>query len=80
MHQCYRDLDCLLLVGMSHVDDTGGEEESTTRELGTAPNNRPSQRRPTINCHRSDEDRTVFTESGNSDAWIATEDTLPVRR
>jgi hypothetical protein len=78
MHHRYADFERLLQVSMSHVDDTGDREEF--RNLGGAPNNRPARHKPTITAHRSDEDRTVFTESGNSDAWIATEDVVPVRR
>lgn len=32
--------------------------------------------RPTVTAHASRSDRTVFTEKGNSEAWIATDLTV----
>jgi len=34
----------------------------------------------TVTAHQSSPDRTVFTEDGNSDAWIATDLTVELRR
>jgi hypothetical protein len=34
----------------------------------------------TVSAHQSSPDRTVFTEDGNSDAWIATDLTVELRR
>ena len=31
---------------------------------------------PSVSAHQSSPDRTVFTEDGNSDAWIATDLTV----
>lgn len=36
--------------------------------------------RPTVTAHESRTDRTVFTESGNKEGWIATDLTVDVRR
>lgn len=33
-----------------------------------------------VSAHKSSPDRTVFTEDGNSDAWIATDLTVELRR
>lgn len=32
--------------------------------------------RPSVKAHSCSEDRTVFTEDGNADAWIATDLTV----
>ena len=32
--------------------------------------------RPTVTAHESQADRTVFTESGNKEGWIATDLTI----
>lgn len=32
-----------------------------------------------VSAHKSSPDRTVFTEKGNSDAWIATDLTVELR-
>lgn len=33
-----------------------------------------------VTAHRSSPDRTVFTEEGNSDGWIATDLTIELER
>lgn len=33
-----------------------------------------------VSAHQSSPDRTVFTEEGNSDAWIATDLTVELER
>lgn len=33
---------------------------------------------PTINSHETTPERIVFTETGNTDGWIATDLTLPI--
>lgn len=40
----------------------------------------PSESRPTVAANRSSPERTVFTEDGNTDAWIATDLTVELRR
>ncbi|WP_299268982.1 hypothetical protein [Halorientalis sp.] len=58
---------------MSGADRTGGEEGdrgSTTETRG----------RPTVTTIDGASDRTVFTESGNTDAWIATDCVTDVPR
>ncbi|WP_229122856.1 hypothetical protein [Halapricum desulfuricans] len=32
--------------------------------------------RPSVSAHSPTEERTVFTEDGNADAWIATDTTV----
>ena len=36
--------------------------------------------RPVVTAHSSGTDRTVFTEDGNRDGWIASDLTLDLRR
>jgi hypothetical protein len=36
--------------------------------------------RPSVMAHTCSEDRTVFTEDGNVDAWIATDLTVDLRQ
>ncbi|WP_418285941.1 hypothetical protein [Halorubrum sp. DTA46] len=36
--------------------------------------------RPTVAASRCSPDRTVFTEQGNTDAWIATDLTVELKR
>jgi hypothetical protein len=57
---------------MSSVDKTsGGEgERSATTERG----------RPTVTTIDGASDRTIFTETGNTDAWIATDYVSNVQR
>jgi hypothetical protein len=40
----------------------------------------PSDARPTVAASRCSPERTVFTEQGNTDAWIATDLTVELRR
>ncbi|WP_164932741.1 DUF7331 family protein [Halorubrum amylolyticum] len=40
----------------------------------------PSDARPTVEASRCSPDRTVFTEEGNTDAWIATDLTVELER
>lgn len=35
-----------------------------------------TEERPTVTAHESRTDRTVFTESGNKEGWIATDLTV----
>ena len=35
---------------------------------------------PEVSAHRSDTERTVFTEAGNTDGWIATDITVEPSR
>ncbi|MES3162038.1 MAG: hypothetical protein PPP55_10805 [Halorubrum sp.] len=39
-----------------------------------------ADRRPTVAASRTSPDRTVFTENGNTDAWIATDLTVELER
>ncbi|ELZ26561.1 hypothetical protein C474_19219 [Halogeometricum pallidum JCM 14848] len=50
--------------------------------LDDAELNGPDAPESTVDAHRSSPDRTVFTESGNPDAWIAvdTDATLDLER
>ncbi|WP_435092818.1 hypothetical protein [Halorubrum sp. N11] len=45
------------------------------REVGES-----SDARPTVEASRCSPDRTVFTEEGNTDAWIATDLTVELER
>ncbi|MEF8850814.1 MAG: hypothetical protein V5A44_01200 [Haloarculaceae archaeon] len=36
--------------------------------------------RPLVRAHSTSEERTVFTESGNGDGWIATDTTVEPTR
>ena len=40
----------------------------------------PADARPTVAASRCSPDRTVFTEQGNTDAWIATDLTVELER
>lgn len=60
---------------MSGMDDTRNDargDESAGRN--------PDQWVGDVTTHSSSEGRVVFTESGNSDGWIATDYTVSVRR
>jgi hypothetical protein len=35
---------------------------------------------PDVTAHECSRERTVFTENGNNDGWIATDLTVPLRR
>jgi len=49
---------------MSHAPDTVDESAGTEETEVDAP---------LIKCHRATDERTVFTEDGNTDGWIATD-------
>jgi hypothetical protein len=40
----------------------------------------PDDSEPTVAALRASSDRTVFTEDGNSDGWIATDTTVELRQ
>jgi hypothetical protein len=40
----------------------------------------PVEDRPPVKAHTCSEDKTVFTEDGNSDGWIATDLTIELTR
>ena len=42
--------------------------------------NGPTDERPAVAASRCSPDRTVFTEQGNTDAWIATDLTVELER
>lgn len=50
--------------------------------MTTAPDTAQAQDadETTVTAHRSCPDRTVFTEEGNSDGWIATDLTVGLKR
>ncbi len=48
---------------MSPAPDTADEAESAAE---------PEDDAPLIKSHRATDERTVFTEDGNTDGWIAT--------
>lgn len=56
---------------MSHAPDTVDDDEETAD---------PEADAPLIKSHRATEDRTVFTEDGNTDGWIATDLTVACTR
>lgn len=58
---------------MDGIDDTGGDRGSRRDE-------RPARRSGDISTHPRSGDRIVFSEDGNSDAWIATDTTVDVTR
>lgn len=40
---------------------------------GAETNAAADENQPAVSAHRTSPDRTVFTEEGNSEAWIATD-------
>lgn len=38
------------------------------------------ERQPRVSVHKCSCERTVFTEQGNNDGWIATDHTVSLRR
>jgi hypothetical protein len=52
---------------MSHAPDTVDDGEGTAT---------PEDDAPRIKSHRATAERTVFTEEGNTDGWIATDLTV----
>ncbi|WP_424018174.1 hypothetical protein ACOZ4N_01605 [Halorientalis pallida] len=57
---------------MSSVDKTDGGEGERSATTGRG--------RPTVTTIAGASDRTVFTETGNTDAWIATDSVSDVTR
>ncbi|WP_424018917.1 DUF7331 family protein [Halorientalis pallida] len=55
---------------MSHAPDTVDDAEATAE---------PEDDAPVIKSHRATDERTVFTEDGNTDGWIATDLTVECR-
>lgn len=51
---------------------------STTDESGAVVSELPGE--ATVTAHRSSPERTVFTEHGNTDGWIATNQTIDIQR
>ena len=49
---------------------------ATQGEAVRVPDDEASSDRPTVTAHQSRTDRTVFTESGNKEGWIATDLTI----
>ncbi|MFB6178479.1 MAG: hypothetical protein ABEI77_01990 [Halorientalis sp.] len=64
---------------MGQVDDTNNEWGDSDRWTGTS-RSQPRSSEPTITAHQSDGKHTVFTESGNVDAWIATDVVVSIDR
>jgi len=63
---------------MSGVDDHTHDEGGTTRnESNRGPDDTPAEK-PAVSAYASTEDCMVFSESGNSDAWIATDYTVEI--
>lgn len=50
--------------------------EPTDHPRGRATADEPGSGVPRVSAHSTSEDRTVFTESGNGDGWIATDLTI----
>jgi hypothetical protein len=51
---------------------------STPASSDPTPDEEPPERHRRISAYSSRPDRTVFTESGNPDGWIATDATVDV--
>lgn len=52
-----------------------------SRPSNSADQDQPdSEDHPDVTAHECSGERTVFTESGNNDGWIATDLTVPLRR
>ena len=49
---------------------------ATEGDVVRVPDEAESDERPTVTAHESRTDRTVFTESGNKEGWIATDLTV----
>jgi hypothetical protein len=52
----------------------------TTDESAGDPVSEPDEERPLVKAHSTTAERTVFTESGNDDGWIATDLTVEPTR
>jgi len=50
--------------------------EPTDHPQRRATADEPGSGIPRVSAHSTSEDRTVFTESGNGDGWIATDLTI----
>lgn len=58
---------------MTHADDVRTiDERAQSSEHGTTD--------PAVSVHKCSPDRTVFTENGNADGWIATDTTVELDR
>lgn len=64
---------------MDQADDTRDGERGTGGDRNV-PRHRPRSAAPEIIAHQSDGGHTAFRESGNSNAWIATDDVVAVQR
>lgn len=73
-------IQCKVHIRMGQIDDAGNGETGNDRSGKTVPDNRPESSQPTVDAHESDEGNTVFTEPGNSHAWIATDTTVDIQR
>jgi len=65
---------------MGEVDDGSGEEWGDRYAVADVSHDDTESAPPSIRAHQSDGSRTVFTESGNSDAWIVTDFVVTPRR
>lgn len=65
---------------MGQTDDTRTNEWGSSNQVPDAPHRVPRSGMPPVTAHQSDGSHTVFTESGNSDAWIASELVVSVER
>ncbi|MFD1585418.1 hypothetical protein ACFR9U_00365 [Halorientalis brevis] len=63
---------------MSQADDTGEEAWGCSGQ--DEPQCGPRTGTPRIAAYESDGSHAVFTEPGNSDAWIATDHVVDVRK
>lgn len=61
------------------MSTTDGPSPGDGREV-TAGDSGPEAVSSSITVHRSSPDRVVFVAEGNSDAWIATDVTVELRR
>jgi hypothetical protein len=50
--------------------------ETTDGSAGTGMEGPTDECRPLVRAHQTSEQRTVFTEPGNGDGWIATDLTI----
>ena len=53
---------------------------SLTDESGAVVPEQADDEQAAVTAHRSSPDRTVFTEQGNTDGWIATDLTVGLQR
>ncbi len=64
---------------MSRADDTGVDDGERSERQGP-PQYTPRPGEPQITAQQSDGSHTVFTESGTSTAWIATDYVVDLQR